>query len=67
MVAVIWNNSSTVTPSNSFEMPASEPAAEAVEAGPEKSLFEDLVQLGDDQQEQFRQMLESSQKGSRYR
>ena len=66
-VAVIWNNNSRVTDPHSFETSISEPAAETVEAGPEKNLFDDLVQLGDDQQEQFRQMLESSQKGSRYR
>jgi hypothetical protein len=66
-VAIIWNNSSRVKDSYSFETSISEPAAETVEAGPEKNLFDDLVQLGDDEQEQFRQMLESSQKGSRYR
>jgi hypothetical protein len=66
-VAVVWHSGQTVTPSTSFEAPASEPAPEAIEAGPETSLFDDLAQLGDDEQEQVRQMLESSVKGSRYR
>src|SRR5437870_6738756 len=68
-VAVVWHSGQTVTPSGSFsfETPVSEPAPETIEAGPETSLFDDLVQLGDDEQEQVRQMLESSTKGSRYR
>jgi hypothetical protein len=70
-VAVVWNSGHgrTATPSNSFsfETPASEPAPETIEAGPERALFDDLVQLGDDEQEQVRQMLESSVRGSRYR
>ena len=68
-VAVVWHSGQTVTPSGSFsfETPVSEPAPETIEAGPETSLFDDLVQLGDDEQEQVRQMLESSVKGSRYR
>ena len=44
-----------------------EPAAEVIEAGPEKSLFDDVVSLGEEEQEQFRQMLESGQKGAVYR
>jgi len=37
--------------------------AEAIDAGPEKSLFDDVVSLGDEQQDRFRQMLESADKG----
>jgi hypothetical protein len=64
-VAVIWNTGKSSPPS-SFVSPASEPAAEAIGAVPERGLFDDLVQLGDEEQEQLRQILESSQKGSRY-
>ncbi len=65
-VAVIWNTGKPSSPATSFVSPASEPSAEAIEAVPEKGLFDDLVQLGDEEQEQLRQILESSQKGSRY-
>src|SRR5439155_27270780 len=41
---------------------AIEPVADTIEPGPEKSLFDDLVSLGDEQQEQLRRMLESAQK-----
>jgi len=48
--------------------PAIEPAIEVVEAGPEKSLFDDVVSLGEEEQRQFRQLLESSRnKGGAYR
>src|SRR5262249_8771755 len=43
-----------------------EPAAEVIESGPEKSLFDDVVSLGEEEQEQLRQMLESVQKGAAY-
>jgi len=65
--AFIWYGRTVVTPSSPFATSSSEPVAEAIETGPERSLFEDLMQLGDDEQEQVKQMLESSQKGSRYR
>ena len=67
VVTVVWN-SNHGNAARSFEAPAPEPSIEAsMEAGPERSLFDDLVQLGDEQQEQLQEMLESSQKGSRYR
>src|SRR5262245_10568847 len=44
-----------------------EHAAEVIESGPEKSLFDDVVSLGEEEQEQLRQMLESGQKGAVYR
>jgi hypothetical protein len=66
-VAIIWNIGKTPASSNLFETPASEPASEAIEAGPERSLFDDLVQLGEDQQEQLQQILDSAQTRSRLR
>jgi hypothetical protein len=53
-----------VTPASNIEAVGIEPAAEAIEAGPERSLFDDVVSLGEEQQEQFRRMLESAQKGA---
>ena len=65
-VTVMWHTGKSSSPAPSFVSPAFEPSAEAIEAVPEKALFDDLVQLGDEEQEQLRQILESSQKGSRY-
>jgi hypothetical protein len=66
-VMVLWNSGGEGTSLRSIESPVAEPAAEvAIEAGPERSLFDDLMQLGDDEQAQLQQILES-QKGSRYR
>jgi len=42
-----------------------EPVAEMIQdGGPERSLFGDVMSLGEEQQEQLRQMLESAQKGA---
>ena len=71
-VAVMWNtvgvgfSRRAPAEAGAYNSPASEPSAEATEAVPEKTLFDDLVQLGDEEQEQLRQILVSSQKGSRY-
>ena len=66
ILTVLWNSGKLVPSSNSLETPISEPAAETtIEAGPERALFDELVQLGDDEQQQLRQVLEASQKGSR--
>ena len=51
-----------VTTPNQFVAPV-EPASEAIDSSGEKSLFDDVVTLGDEQQDQFREMLESAQKG----
>src|SRR5438093_7074772 len=65
VLTVLWN-SGKVPSSNSFETPVLEPTAETtIEAGPERALFDELVQLGDDEQQQLRQVLEASQKGPR--
>ena len=66
VLTVVWSGSKAVSPSNSFETPVVEPVSETtIEAGPERALFDELVQLGDDEQQQLRQILETSQKGSR--
>jgi hypothetical protein len=66
-VAILWNIGRASAPSNLIQAPASEPLTEAVDSGPERALFDDLVQLGEDQQEQLQRILDSSQAGSRYR
>jgi hypothetical protein len=63
-VILLWNAGKTSTVSKSLGTPVAEPVVETMEA--EKALFDDLVQLGDEQQEQLQQIL-SSQTGSRYR
>src|SRR5437762_2505744 len=59
-VIVLWNAGKTPTAvSNSFGTSIPEPAVEAMGAVPEQALFDDLVQLGADQQEQLQQILSS--------
>jgi hypothetical protein len=41
-------------------------AADPFEAGPERSLFDDVVTLGEEDQELFRKMLESGDTGAAY-
>ena len=65
-VTVLWKTNdptSTPTPPSTVATVPLEPATEAFEAGPEKLLFDDVVSLGEEEQEQFRQMLESAPKG----
>jgi hypothetical protein len=66
-VAILWNSNKTPPSSNLFEAPVSESVSETIEVGPERGLFDDLVQLGEDQQEQLRQILNSPQAASPYR
>jgi hypothetical protein len=67
-VTILWNTGHRA-PSQpaSVESPAPDPSAEAIDAVPDRHLFDDVVSLGDEEQEQLRQMLESAQKGSLYR
>jgi predicted anti-sigma-YlaC factor YlaD len=69
-VTVLWNMDHGVketTPVTTVESSASEPVAEAIDAFPERSLFDDVVSLGEEQQERFRQMLESAEKSPTYK
>src|SRR5262249_21780171 len=64
-VTVLWElnyPASTERPPVATTMAPVEPL-EAIDSSGEKSLFDDVVSLGEEQQEQFRQMLESAQKG----
>ena len=69
-VTVLWKidgHAPAPTPAGVEPAIPIEPAAEVIESGPEKSLFDDVVSLGEEEQEQLRQMLESGQKGAVYR
>jgi hypothetical protein len=66
-VTVLWNVDRPAEPGPVVAESRAEPPAELLEAGPEKALFDDVVLLGEDQQEQLRQMLESAQKGTTQR
>ena len=68
-VTVLWKTDDRTSPPTppSAATPPLEPAGEMFEAGPEKLLFDDVVSLGEEEQEQFRQMLESAPKGVTHR
>jgi hypothetical protein len=69
-VTVLWKTDSRALSSIPGGIEPSipiEPPAEMIESGPEKSLFDEVVSLGDEEQEQLRQMLESAPKGAVYR
>ena len=66
-VLILWNVGKVSTTSNRSETFAPEPVSETIEAGQERALFDDLVQLGEDQQEQLQKILDSSQTGTRFR
>src|SRR5262245_33014094 len=61
-VTILWRGNSHVTVNgpNVPVIPQIDPATEVIEPGPEKALFEDVMSLGEEQQEQLRQMLESA-------
>ena len=68
-VTVLWKmdrGTPAPTPAREETVVPIEPSDEVIESGPEKSLFDDVVSLGDDEQEQLRQMLESAQRGAAY-
>jgi hypothetical protein len=68
-VTLLWKADQQVPPPAPplVESIVPEATVEAMEADPERSLFDDLVSLGEEQQEQLRHMLESAQHGVTYR
>ena len=46
--------------------PLADPLAEAINVGPERSLFQDVVSLGAEEQEQLRQLLEAGEAETTY-
>ena len=64
-VTVVWKTGRPAAESKGVLI---EPqVVEIIEAGPEKALFDDVVSLGDEQQERLQQMLESAVNGSSHR
>ena len=68
-VTFVWkieNRAGQTAPSTVVESTSPEPTAtgDSIEVGPERSLFDDVVSLGEDQQEQLRKMLESAENGT---
>jgi hypothetical protein len=63
-MTVLWRIDSRLPASStSIETAPAEAPFEVIEAGPERSLFDDVIALGEEEQEQLRQMLELEQKG----
>jgi hypothetical protein len=51
-------------PSSTVQTVQPLPASELIEAGTEKTVFDDLIELNDSEQAQFQQMLEAAQRGT---
>jgi len=64
-VTVVWKTGRPAPQPNI--VPVEAVGVESIEAGPEKALFDDVVSLGDEQQERLQQMLESAVDGSSHR
>ena len=62
-VTVLWKMEPAASRPATAPVAVEQPV-EVIEAGPERSLFDDVVTLGEEEQEQLRQMLESAQKGT---
>jgi hypothetical protein len=61
-LTVLWKTSEPEPRAvSTVEPPPIDSTAEVMEAGPERSLFDDVVSLGEEEQERFRQMLESAE------
>jgi hypothetical protein len=62
--ALLWHlqNDRAAAPFTVISQPL--PAAESIDAGNEKTVFDDLIQLSDSEQEQLQQMIESAQRDS---
>jgi hypothetical protein len=71
--AFVWNTGKTSSPGGVLQSLPVQPALESDDAEMVKTvwsqtaLFDELIQLGDAEEEQLRQMLESAQKGAPYR
>ena len=61
-VTVLWRTSDqTPTPVVTITEPAASEPTEFIVAEPERSLFDDVVSLGEEEQERFRELLESAE------
>jgi hypothetical protein len=66
-MTVLWQTRRHTPPPVPAPELLSDPVPEVFAAGPERSLFDDVVTLGEEEQERFRQMLESGETGSAFR
>jgi hypothetical protein len=67
-VTVLWKTGERPAPTGAqVEAVVAEPNTEVTEAGPQKSLFDEVGSLGEEQQERLRQMLESEVNASSHR
>jgi hypothetical protein len=68
-VTVLWKTAwgpALPAPTAVTVVPAAD-AADTIDAGPEKSLFDDVVSLGEEEEERFRQLLRSGETDSVFR
>src|SRR5262245_43141932 len=63
--AVLWRTGSETRSTVTITEPASVEPADLIAVEPERSLFDDVVSLGEEEQERFRQLLESAEAGTR--
>ena len=62
--AFLWHLQKDDMAATSLEATSSTPAADMIEAGTEKAVFDDLMGLSDSEQAQLQQMLLATQKGT---
>ena len=62
--ALLWHLQNDRAAARFTEVSQPLPGTESIDAGNENSVFEDLIQLSDSQQEQLQQMIEAAQKES---
>jgi len=62
--AFVWHLEKDKKPLSAVQTAQPMPASELIEAGAEKTVFDDLIELNDSEQAQFQQMLEAAQTGT---
>lgn len=60
----VWHLRSEVVPASTGRTLQPLPAAELIEAGTEKTVFDDVIELNDSEQMQFQELLEAAQTGT---
>jgi hypothetical protein len=62
--ALLWHLQKHDRPSAGVQNTQPLPAPELIEAGTDKTIFDDLIELNDSEQAQFQAMLEAAQRGT---